>query len=142
MSPDVFAINKSFPRVDIHILGQLRILGHQRFIRDVRIEGNVLVCPQELRGFRETVAATSNFSISIRIPLIPSSQVKPPELKLMSCKVGVMFVVVNHSLDFFYFADVHTFVPSLFRDGHKYENFKSIEDAMDAYNVYEIMEEL
>lgn len=146
MNPNVFSVNKSFSRENISKLGALRVVDTLRHIRDVTVDGNIIMC-EGLAGLRETIATTSTTSVSIHeTPSIINREERLLEIKLITCRLGVMFVVVNHRLDFFYFAVDQSLTKdtphSKFKDELKHENFKSIKDAIEAYSVYELVEDL
>lgn len=144
--PNVFSVNKSLSRGDIDKLGTLRVLGNtMRYLPDVTVDGNTILC-QGLVGVRETTATTSGKISILGTPSSIKREGMTTEIKLITCRLGVMFVVVNHCLDFFYFAADSYLTKDApyfkFKDDLKYENFKSIKDAMEAYSVYELVEEI
>lgn len=144
--PNVFSVNKSFSRENISKLGNLRVLGTLRYLLDVTVDGNTILC-KGLVGVRETIATTSSILVNIHeTPLCNNREGMMTEIKLITCRLGVMFVVVNHRLDFFYFAADSYLTKDTpyvkFKDDLKYENFKSIKDAMEVYSAYELVREL
>lgn len=149
MSPDVYKVNNSLPRGSISELGDLKIVDDNRFFRWLKVEpdlveGDTLICPEGLRGIRETIATTTTMYVCINAadPFYFNREGMMPSIKLVMINVGVMFVTVNHRLNFFYFASPRSDIHKRFQADYRYENFNSIKEAMDAYNVYEIVEEL